>query len=86
MDVRGVADGREARDALAQRGDESGMFDKLRREIEKLDLVSGFGVDAIGPAAETIDGHGRPGRLRLGALGSSVQRAFQTDPERPRLW
>ena len=56
VDVRRVADGGEARDALAERGHESGMFDELRREIEKLDLVSGFGVDAVGPGAEAIDG------------------------------
>ena len=58
MNVRRVADGGEARDALAECGHESGMFDKLRRELEKLDLVPGFRVDAVGPGAKAIDGHG----------------------------
>ena len=47
MDVRRVTDRGEARDALADRGHETGMLDELGREIEKLDLVSGFGVDPV---------------------------------------
>ena len=42
MHVRRVAHGRELRDALVQRRDEAVMRDELRREIEKLDRVSGF--------------------------------------------
>ena len=68
MDVRRVPDGGKARDALAERGHETGMFDELGREIEKLDLVAGFGVDAVGPKAESINGR-RHGGVTWGHSG-----------------
>jgi DNA recombination protein RmuC len=34
------------------------MVDELRRKIEELDLVAGFGIDAVGSGAKAIDGHG----------------------------
>ena len=54
--VRGVADGGKARDPLAERRYKTGMLDEQGREIEKLDLIAGFGVDAVCSAAESIDG------------------------------
>ena len=55
MDVRRVAHGREFRDALVERRDEAIMGDELRREIEKLDHVSGFCIFSERPRAEAID-------------------------------
>jgi hypothetical protein len=44
----------EARDPLRERGYETGMFNKGRREIKALDLVPGLGVDPVGSRAESI--------------------------------
>ena len=85
MHVRRMTHRGEARDALTDRGHETGMLDELGREIEKLDLVSGFCVDPFGPKAESINGRSH-GVVTWGHLGHRLQRAFQSGAERPRLW
>jgi len=49
-----MSDSGKARDPLAKGRDETCILDKVRGEIEPLDLISGFGVNTNGPAAESI--------------------------------
>jgi hypothetical protein len=45
----------ETRHPFRERGYKTGVFDEIRREIEKIDVFSGLDVLADGSAAESVD-------------------------------